>query len=133
MLKRLLGLSSLPSGHLDQMDLGRLGEDYACKYLLKNNYAILKRNYRCFLGEIDIIARDRDTVVFVEVKSQYAHVAIQPERKVNKRKQKKLLALSRFYRLKNLSPATPCRIDVLTVRIAPDNKPSEIIHYKKIV
>jgi putative endonuclease len=132
-LKKLIGLSSLPSGHLDQGDLGRLGEDYACEYLLRNNYAILKRNYWCSFGEIDIIAREQDTVVFVEVKSQYSHVAIPPERKVNKRKQRKLLALSRFYRLKNLSPDTPCRIDVVTVKITPDNKPSDIIHYKRIV
>ncbi len=132
-LKRLLGLDSKPSGHLDQLDLGRLGEDLACEYLLKKNYAILKRNFRCYLGEIDIIARDQDTVVFVEVKSQYSHVTIQPERKVNRRKQRKLLALSRFYRMKNLSSDTPCRIDVLTVRISPDNKPTEITHYKRII
>ena len=105
----------------------------ACDYLQKNNYAILETNFRCFLGEIDIIAREGGMIVFVEVKSQYAHVSIAPERKVNDRKRKKLLALAGFYRRKRLTHNTPCRIDVITIRIAPDNTPAEITHYKRIV
>jgi len=132
-LQKILCRSPRASGHLDQRDLGCLGEEHACAYLLKNNYVILQRNYRCLIGEIDIIAQEGETVVFVEVKSQYSHVPIAPERKVNARKRKKLLALAGFYRLRHLSPGTPCRIDVVTVKISPENKPSEIKHYKRIV
>ena len=52
--------------------LGRYGEDRACDYLLGLGYQILERNWRCRIGEIDIIAQDRDRFVFVEVKTRSA-------------------------------------------------------------
>ncbi len=52
--------------------LGRYGEDRACDYLQALGYSILERNWRCRIGEIDIIARDRDRLVFIEVKTRSA-------------------------------------------------------------
>lgn len=52
--------------------LGRYGEDRACDYLQALGYSILERNWRCRIGEIDIIARDKDRFVFVEVKTRSA-------------------------------------------------------------
>lgn len=122
--------SALP---LNRKNLGVLGEESACQYLVKNNYAIIEQNFRCPSGEIDIIAREKDTVIFVEVKSQYEYTPIRPERKVDARKQKKLLHLARYYRRLHLTPETPCRIDVITVILTHDNKPSRIIHYKRAI
>ena len=52
--------------------LGRYGEERACDYLASLGYSIIERNWRCQIGEIDIIARDRDSFVFVEVKTRTA-------------------------------------------------------------
>jgi putative endonuclease len=49
---------------------GAAGESLACRYLEKRGLAILARNYRCRVGEIDVVARDRDVIVFVEVKER---------------------------------------------------------------
>lgn len=53
-----------------KIGFGRSGEEKAAKYLQKKGYAILERNYRCRFGEIDIIAADKNTLVFVEVKAR---------------------------------------------------------------
>lgn len=132
-MKNLLFRKRISSGHLNPKELGKLGEDYACQHLERENYAVLERNYRCFMGEIDIIALQDHTVVFVEVKTQYAHVDIPFEWKINTRKRKKLLTLSRFYRSSRLNPKTECRIDVVTIKINPDNSILELKHYKRAV
>lgn len=49
---------------------GKTGEDMATEYLLKKGYMIICRNFRCFQGEIDIVARDNDYLVFIEVKTR---------------------------------------------------------------
>lgn len=53
--------------------IGNSGEDLACKFLKKNGYQIVERNYRIRGGEIDIIAKDKETLVFVEVKTRFGH------------------------------------------------------------
>lgn len=132
-LKKLFFRKQKSSEHLDRKELGKLGEDYACQYLQKENYAVLERNFRCFLGEIDIVAREGHTVVFVEVKTQYSYVTIPIEWKINTRKRRKLTALTRFYRFSRLTPKTLCRIDVITVKMNPDNSLQKLKHYKKAV
>jgi len=54
----------------ERITLGKLGEDLAAAYLKRNNHTIIQRNYRQKSGEIDIISRDLDTLVFVEVKTR---------------------------------------------------------------
>jgi len=121
------------AGHLDRKSLGKMGEDIACRYLRRNNYAILERNYRCRMGEVDIIAQKGDKVVFVEVKSQYEHVNIPILKKVGPHKQKKLAALANYYRRIRLPEDTPCRIDVITVIIDAGNHVRSIDHYENAV
>ena len=57
--------------HIKQ-EIGRKGEDIVCKYLKENNYIIVERNFTCRQGEIDIIAKDKDTqeIVLIEVKTR---------------------------------------------------------------
>ena len=50
--------------------IGNFGEDEAVKYLMKHSYKIITRNFSCKLGEIDIIAKDKDVLVFIEVKAR---------------------------------------------------------------
>ena len=58
---------------MSNLSTGNYGEDLACKYLRKIGYDILERNYRIRGGEIDIIARDKEFLVFVEVKTRFTH------------------------------------------------------------
>mgnify|MGYP006278223825 CR=1 FL=1 len=130
LLSRLKPGKEAHQKRLDRKELGRLGENIAFRYLKKEGWAILERNYRCPKGEIDIIAREKETVVFVEVKSQYNDVTIRIERKIDARKQKKLISLAYYYRKTNLSANTPCRIDVIFVKIKPDNQKDAITHHR---
>lgn len=78
--------------------LGTLGEKIAAKYLQEvEGYKIITRNYTCSLGEIDLIARDQETVVFVEVRSGTLPFAGWAEESIGFRKQKKLRQLASYY------------------------------------
>ncbi len=71
-------------------DIGDFGEAAACKYLEENDYEILERNFRLKCGEIDIIARNDETLVFVEVKTRATTAYGQPSEYVDARKQDKI-------------------------------------------
>lgn len=77
--------------------LGGIGEKAAAEYLESQGYRIIERNYKCKLGEIDIIAADKDTVVFVEVKTRSSNTFGQPGEAVNYHKQKKIVRTALSY------------------------------------
>src|SRR3989344_5121605 len=58
---------------MSNKDVGNSGEETACRYLQKQGYKILGRNYRIRGGEIDIVAKDKEALVFVEVKTRWSH------------------------------------------------------------
>jgi len=88
---KFITVNSSESAYIDP------GEFIACRYLKKIGYVILEKNYRSRYGEIDIIAEDRESLCFVEVKSRKnTHYAL-PEEYVDKRKQKRLLKTSMIY------------------------------------
>ena len=64
--------------------VGEIGEKIANKYLVENGYQIIKKNFRCKQGEIDIIAKDKNEIVFVEVKTRKHGTLIKPEEYVDK-------------------------------------------------
>ena len=69
---------------------GRLGENLAVRFLKKNGFRIVTRNYRCRFGEIDVIAEQDDQLVFVEVRSHGSSQRYLPEETVNAQKQQRL-------------------------------------------
>ncbi len=71
-------------------DFGRRNEELAAEFLKKNGYRILKRNYRCKTGEIDIIAKDKGTICFVEVKARSNQNFGLPQEAVDRYKQKQI-------------------------------------------
>lgn len=97
---------------------GKTGEDIAANFLKRIGYKIIIRNFRIRGGEIDIIALDGPTVVYVEVKMRSSHTFGLPEEAVNFYKLKFIERASKFYRLKNpdLPPAE--RIDVIAVDLS---------------
>ena len=95
--------------------LGQSGEEVAFEFLRKKGYRILEKNYKTLLGEIDIIARDKEQLVFVEVKSLSDTSYILPQEMVNKRKQEQIVRVALSYlKAKGLKSAD-CRFDCVAV------------------
>lgn len=82
---------------MDNTKTGNYGEDLACEYLKKKGYAIIERNYRIRGGEIDIVVRDGETLVFVEVKTRYSRDFGPPAESMTFWKIRALLKTAKFY------------------------------------
>jgi putative endonuclease len=80
-----------------RQSLGREGEKIAEQYLRKKGYTLVERNYRCSVGEVDLIVLDRRVVVFVEVKTRTGHGFGMPSEAVERRKQKKMIQTAQFF------------------------------------
>jgi putative endonuclease len=106
-----------------KQSLGQRGEQLARAYLTNKGYAILTTNWRCSHGELDIIARCGETVVFVEVRTRYADSTAPAFESINPRKQAKLAALAHLYLETAQLEDSPWRIDVIAVAIPPTGKP----------
>jgi putative endonuclease len=92
---------------------GQRSENLAATFLRKAGMKILERNFRCPLGEIDIVARDGQTLVFVEVKSR-SYDEPQPEEQVNQQKQHQITKAAKMY-LGRFGVEPPARFDVVAV------------------
>ncbi|HUU37121.1 MAG TPA: YraN family protein [Candidatus Desulfaltia sp.] len=95
--------------------LGRSGEDVAVAYLQKKKFRVVCRGFRFHKGEIDIIARDRDTLVFIEVKTRRNQDFGRPEEAVTPLKQNQIRRLAEAYLALNNLGEIPCRFDVLSL------------------
>ena len=94
---------------------GYEGEQLAVRHLKRLGYRIICRNYRCLLGEIDIIARHRDVLVFVEVKSRRSQAFGSPKQAITPAKQHKLSQVAWHYLQKHDLTEAKARFDVVTV------------------
>ena len=112
-------------------ELGNFGEQIAIEYLIKNKYKILKRNFYCRLGEIDIIAKDIDEIVFVEVKTRLNNNYGKPSEAVNIIKQKHMYNTAKYFLYKTDCLEELVRFDVIEVFIS--NGKFNINHIKQIM
>ncbi|MGQ9489727.1 MAG: YraN family protein [Anaerolineae bacterium] len=125
-------------GRDTRVDLGRQGEELATAYLAGQGYTIIARNWRTRAGELDIIARDGEWLVFVEVRARRAGrrgatpAAGAPEESVTPRKQLQLIAMSQAY-LFDLPFDGPVRIDVIALELAPDGSVVRLNHMRDAV
>lgn len=101
---------------------GNYGEDLACQYLKKKGYRILQRNYRIRGGEIDIVARDGEWLVFVEVKTRWSHEFGLPAESITPWKIKALLKSARFYIQKINWGEREYRLDFVSIDFAKDKE-----------
>ncbi len=107
--------------------LGIRGEDLALEFLKKKGYKIRSRNYKTRLGEIDIVAEDGETLVFVEVKTRADDSFGLPFEAVDYRKREKLRKVALYY-LKNCCKRDlPSRFDVLSIHAGDKNEIEHII------
>jgi putative endonuclease len=100
---------------LDRIGLGKSGEDLACRELQRLGYAILARRYRTRYGEIDIVALDGPTIVFVEVKARTTDRFGVPAEAVTLDKQARITAMAQDYLARRHLLDPPCRFDVVAV------------------
>jgi putative endonuclease len=107
-------------------ELGKWAEDHACRALTRQGYAILARRYRTRFGEIDIIARDRGVLVFVEVKSRRTLTCGVPANGVTAQKQRRLLQLAAMYLQRHNLHNAPCRFDVVSVYCPRPGEPPRV-------
>lgn len=103
--------------------LGQKGEELAKEKLVKMGYKILDRNFRCKIGEIDIIAKDKNTLVFVEVRSKSSNEFGVPQETVNIKKQKRIRRVAEFYLIKNKLEDICCRFDIVAIIWQKNKKP----------
>lgn len=112
-------------------DFGNTGENLATDYLEKQGYTILERNFYCKQGEIDIIAKDKNEIVFIEVKSRSNKLFGIPSEAVTKQKIKHLFRTARYFFYKNKMINEYIRFDVVEILIKSGK--FNINHIKQIV
>ena len=112
---------------LGRRQLGGAGEDLAAAALKKQGYKILERNYTCTLGEIDLIARQGQTLVFIEVKTRRSERFGAPQDAVSPAKQARLRRLADYYLKQKRLGQVPVRFDVVAITFAGDAPQVEII------
>ena len=94
---------------------GKTSEIIASNYLKKKGYKIIKTDYKNKIGEIDIIAKDKNYLVFVEVKARMSRKFGDPLEAINVEKQNKIRAVATMYLMQNKLMETNCRFDAIAV------------------
>jgi putative endonuclease len=99
-----------------RQQFGQRGEELAVAHLRKKGYKLIERNYRTRAGEIDIIAKHKGRIVFIEVKTRRTGRYGDPKSAVTLKKQRKISMVALTYLKKYHTLQTPARFDVVTVR-----------------
>ena len=115
---------------MDNINLGKYGEDLACKYLKTKGYKIKERNFRTFLGEIDIISEYKGNIVFVEVKTRSSNKFGYPEEAINYSKQQKIIKNALCYLAKYNLWKNNCCFDVILISISNYKEIKRIKHIR---
>ena len=112
--------------------IGRWGEEHAARYLQERGYVILERNLRTPHGEIDILSRKDDLLVFVEVKTRSSTTFSYPEQAVTPRKQMHMLAAAEAYFEGHPDSSDTWQFDVIAIERKPGEEP-EIVHFENVI
>jgi putative endonuclease len=105
--------------------IGRRGEELACQELQRRGYELLARNWRCPAGEVDIIARQGDSMAFVEVKTRRAHSGL-PEEGLTARKMTRIITVAQTYLGQFDLGDVGWRIDLVAIELGPDGQATRI-------
>ncbi|NQT06270.1 MAG: YraN family protein [Candidatus Omnitrophica bacterium] len=112
---------------LYRLKLGKLAEEMAIRFLKKLGYKIIVRNYRCLFGEIDVIAKEGESIVFIEIKSRSSPLFGPPHLRVTRNKRRNIVKTACFYLKINSLLDANCRIDVVSVSLDKLKDPIELI------
>ena len=111
----------------ERIRLGKKGEALALKKLKKLGYKCVEKNYRCALGEIDLIARDGDCLVFIEIKTRKGYSIAYAKEAVDKRKMRQVSKTALAYMKEHDCCEAKSRFDVVAVYLGRDNEEIEVI------
>ena len=106
---------------MNKRSLGNIGEEIALEYFKRNGFEIYERNYRTRFGEIDLIAKKRNLIIFVEVKTRKSLDFGEPIEAIDKRKQQKIKFLANLY-LSKIKGSYQVRFDVFLLVLDENNK-----------
>ena len=112
---------------------GTAGEAYATRLLERAGYAILARNYRCRGGEIDVVARQGDEIVFVEVRTRRQGALVGPEESVTLQKQARVLHAAEHYLQAHELWERPWRVDLVALEVDRMGRVVRAEHLRSIV
>ncbi len=105
-----------------RVELGEKGENLAVKFLRRKGYRIVATNFRSLLGEVDLVAQEGDTTVFVEVKTRRSIEYGVPQESITSNKQAQILKTALIYLKKNNLGGGNYRFDVVSIVIGPGGK-----------
>ena len=112
---------------ITKITTGKEGEKIAAAFLKKNGYRISDINFRCPLGEVDIVAQENKEIVFIEVKTRKSNRLGYPEQAVGIRKQRKMSQLALWYLQKRKIADVAARFDVVAITLCPEGDDIKLI------
>ena len=118
---------------LTRREVGARGESLAADFLERHGYTILQRNFRCREGEIDIVARQGECLVFVEVRAKRGSGFGTPEESITNFKKEKLVSVADRYLQQCDDPPSMWRIDVVAIELTRDNDIRRLEHIESAV
>ena len=111
----------------ERLELGRLGEDLALKKIKKMGYRCLVRNYRCTLGEVDLVAKDGDTLVFIEIKTRRGKSLEYAKEAVSMKKRRQLSKVALSYMRDHDCADVKSRFDVVAISLEGNRREIEVV------
>ena len=115
---------------MNNKEVGNLGEEIATEYIKKKKYVIIQRNFRCRYGEVDIVAKDNNEYVFIEVKTRTSKKFGQPAEAVNQLKKKHIYNVTRYFLHRYKIENSLVRFDVIEVFLSKDRY--RVNHIKQV-
>ncbi len=112
---------------MHKKELGKKGEELAIRFLKRQGYSILQRNYVCKMGEMDIIAKEKDTLVFIEVKTRTSNTFGPPQSAVHQKKQEQLSKVALTFLKEKRLEAVKARFDVVAILLREKGEEIDLI------
>lgn len=111
----------------ERLDLGKRGEELALKKIKRLGYKCVTRNYRCSLGEVDLIAKDGECLVFIEIKTRKGKSLDYAKEAIDGRKRRQLSKVALAYMKSNNCCDTKSRFDVVAINLSDEEDQIELI------
>jgi putative endonuclease len=112
---------------MQKKELGKKGEEVALRFLKKRGYRIIEQNYVCKMGEMDLIAKEKDTLAFIEVKTRTSTTFGLPQLAVNSSKQRQLSKVALYFLKEKKLEDVKARFDVVAIILGQNGEEIELI------
>lgn len=112
-------------------EIGICGEEIAEKYLLRKRYRIIKKNFRCKLGEIDLIVEKKGVIIFVEVKTRTTLDYGEPFESITTYKRNRIKRLAEYFLMNEKYQNKLVQFDVISIKLKPSGELAEFLHLQK--